>query len=54
MGRKYGFSWSLSRLLGIQALKQRVARKSGIPLTRKGRQRKVGKWLLGLLLGRRH
>jgi hypothetical protein len=54
MGRKYGFSWSLSRLLGIQTLKQRIARLTGIPLTRQGRQRKVGKWLLSLLLGRRH
>ena len=54
MGRKYGFSWSLSRLIGIQTLKQRIARKTGIPLTRQGRQRKVGKWILNKLLGRRH
>lgn len=38
-----GFSWS--RLLGISAAKGRVSRKIGIPLTRSGRQRKLGKWL---------
>lgn len=38
-----GFSWS--RLLGISAAKSRVSRKVGIPLTRSGRQRKLGKWL---------
>jgi len=35
-----GFSWK--RLLGISAVKSRISRKIGIPLTRAGRQRKVG------------
>lgn len=35
-----GFSWN--RLLGISAAKSRLSRKIGIPLTRSGRQRKVG------------
>ena len=35
-----GFSWK--RLLGISAVKSRVARQVGIPLTRSGRQRKFG------------
>lgn len=38
-----GFSWS--RFLGISAAKGRVSRKIGIPLTRSGRQRKLGKWM---------
>ena len=35
-----GFSWS--RLLGITNAKRRVARATGVPWTRSGRQRKVG------------
>jgi hypothetical protein len=35
-----GFSWS--RLIGISAAKARLSRRIGIPLTRSGRQRKVG------------
>jgi hypothetical protein len=35
-----GFSWS--RFLGISAAKSRVSRQIGIPLTRSGRQRKLG------------
>ncbi len=35
-----GFSWN--RLLGISAAKLRVSRAIGIPLTRSGRQRKLG------------
>ncbi|MDR3687474.1 MAG: hypothetical protein P4L93_11015 [Coriobacteriia bacterium] len=38
-----GFSWR--RLLGVSAAKSRVSRKIGIPLTRSGRQRKLGKML---------
>jgi hypothetical protein len=35
-----GFSWK--RLLGISAAKSRLSRRIGIPLTRSGRQRKMG------------
>lgn len=35
-----GFSWK--RLLGISAMKSRISRQIGIPLTRSGRQRKLG------------
>jgi len=40
-----GFSWN--RLLGITRAKQRISRKIGIPLTRSGRQRKIGAMILG-------
>jgi hypothetical protein len=43
MGKKYGFSFSWKRALGISAAKGRISRKIGIPLTRSGRQRKVGR-----------
>jgi hypothetical protein len=35
-----GFSWR--RLLGISGFKAQIARKTGIPFTKTGRQRKVG------------
>jgi hypothetical protein len=43
--RKYGWSWSWRRAVGLSALKGQVSRKTGIPLTRSGRQRKLGKLL---------
>jgi hypothetical protein len=45
MGRKFGFSFSWKRALGISAAKGRLSRQIGIPLTRSGRQRKVGQLL---------
>ena len=47
--RKYGFSFSWRRLLGVQTAKQKVARATGIPTTKQGRQRKVGRIVLKLL-----
>jgi len=47
--RKYGFSFSWRRLLGVQTVKQKIARATGIPTTRQGRQRKLGR-LVGLVL----
>ena len=41
---KGGFSWK--RFVGISALKSKIARKTGIPTTRSGRQRKIGGALL--------
>jgi hypothetical protein len=40
-----GFSWK--RALGISAAKARLSRRIGIPLTRSGRQRKLGKLVSG-------
>jgi hypothetical protein len=42
---KGGFSWK--RLTGITKLKQKISRKTGIPFTRSGRQRKIGKIVTG-------
>jgi len=36
-----GFSWK--RLSGLTALKSKVSRTTGIPMTSSGRQRKLGK-----------
>jgi hypothetical protein len=35
-----GFSWK--RFLGVSALKSKISRQIGVPLTRSGRQRKIG------------
>lgn len=40
-----GLSFSLKRALGITEAKQKIARATGIPTTKQGRQRKVGKML---------
>jgi hypothetical protein len=42
---KGGFSWK--RLLGVSAAKSRISRSIGIPLTRSGRERKIGKMVTG-------
>lgn len=49
MGRKKkgipGVSFSWKRALGVSAAKSKLSRQLGIPLTRAGRQRKVGKMM---------
>ncbi len=40
-----GFSWN--RLLGISQAKSKISRSIGIPLTKSGRQRKIGKIVTG-------
>ena len=38
---KGGFSWK--RAVGITKIKNKISRATGIPLTKSGRQRKIGK-----------
>lgn len=40
-----GFSFSWKRALGITRLRRKAADVTGIPTTKAGRQRKLGKWL---------
>lgn len=47
MGKKFGFSFSWKRAVGISAAKGKLSRMLGVPLTRSGRERKLGRWLLG-------
>lgn len=47
--RKYGLSWSWKRAVGLSGLKGKVSRKTRIPLTTSGRERKVGRIVLGAL-----
>lgn len=46
---KYGFSFSWKRLLGISGFRNSVARKSGIPTTKGGMERKIGRGLLRMI-----
>ena len=43
--KKYGFSWK--RFFGITKVKSSISRKIGIPLTKAGRQRKIGSMVIG-------
>ncbi|MFM8553155.1 MAG: hypothetical protein ACKOBO_00860 [Acidimicrobiales bacterium] len=40
-----GLTFSWKRALGVTQAKRRLSRATGIPLTRSGRQRKLGRWL---------
>lgn len=39
---KFGLSFSLKRALGITAIKQKISKSTGIPLTKQGLERKIG------------
>lgn len=41
-----GVYFSFKRAIGITALKQKVARKTGIPTTKQGLERKIGSAIL--------
>lgn len=48
-----GLSFSLKRAVGITAAKQRIARKTGIPLTKGGLERKVGRAVINAVVGKK-
>lgn len=43
-----GFSWK--RFFGLSAYKARISKQIGIPLTRSGRQRKIGAFIERIFL----
>jgi len=47
-----GLSFSLKRALGITQAKQKFARETGIPLTKAGLERKIGRSILRFLFGK--
>ena len=47
-----GLSFSWKRALGITQAKQQISRKTGIPTTKEGVERKIGNMLLKALFGR--
>ena len=48
-----GLSFSLKRAVGISAAKQKISRKTGIPLTKGGLERKVGRMVIDSLTGKK-
>jgi hypothetical protein len=50
---KFGFSWSWKRALGISGARASIARKTGIPTTRGGVERKIGRMILEMFFGRK-
>ena len=47
--KKYGFSFSWKRALGITTVKQKFARETGIPTSLNGIERKVGRSVLNMI-----
>ena len=45
-----GVSFSWKRALGITKLKQQIGRKTGIPMSKNGVERKIGKTILDIIL----
>lgn len=50
---KFGFSFSLNRLLGITSAKQSFAKKNGVPITKSGVERKLGSFIIKSLFGKK-
>ena len=45
---KGGFSWS--RRLGISTVKSNISRKIGVPLSKSGREQKLGRMIINAIL----
>lgn len=43
-----GLSFSLKRAVGISGLKTKIARKTGLPTTKQGLERKLGQGVLSI------
>ena len=48
-----GLSFSWKRALGITQAKQKIARETGIPLSKAGLERKIGNVIIKTLLGKK-
>lgn len=46
---KYGLSFSWKRLVGISGFRNSVARRTGVPTTKGGMERKLGRSLIRLI-----
>jgi len=51
--KKFGFSFSWKRAIGISSAKQKFARTTGIPTTKGGLERKIGNVFLKFLFGKK-
>ena len=48
-----GLTFSLKRAIGISGLKTKIARKTGIPTTKLGLERKIGQAVISALIGKK-
>ena len=48
-----GLSFSLKRAVGITAVKQKISKNTGIPLTKQGVERKIGGAMLKSVFGKK-
>lgn len=48
-----GFSLSWKRALGISQAKQQISRKTGIPMSKAGLERKIGKLVVNSIFGKK-
>jgi hypothetical protein len=48
-----GITFSMKRALGITQAKQQLARKTGIPTTKAGLERKIGSVIIKTLFGKK-
>lgn len=48
-----GLSFSLKRAVGVSAVKQKIAKKTGIPTTKQGLERKIGGTILKSIFGKK-
>lgn len=49
-----GLTFSLKRAIGISGLKTKIARKTGIPTTKQGLERKIGQTVIKGVTGKRN
>ena len=53
MGLIPGLNFSLKRAVGISRLKTKIVRKTGIPTTKQGLERKIGNAILKEVIGKK-
>ena len=47
-----GFTFSWKRFIGITQAKQKIARETGIPMTKSGAERKIGSVIVRMIFGK--
>jgi len=47
-----GFTFSWKRFVGITQAKQKIARETGIPMTKSGVERKIGAVIVKMIFGK--
>ncbi len=45
-----GLAFSWRRAIGISKMKQKISRKTGIPMTKNGLERKLGRFVINLII----